>query len=296
MVGDRRAGSLDEHLDGLRRRGVDGGHLVGREDRDHSATAMASASRCVWVIVSRQDRIPRSSASARPAVQDDRRSPALGPRHLDLPPAARPEPEAHRLQHRLLGGEASRVALGGVTPRRSTPAPVGEHPPRSVGVRSSAARIRSTSHRSTPIPITARARVAGGAGGRAPRSPPHARGGSPSPSAAVATPKAVARELAAGEGDEDDPPPAVGQLADGLHEEVDGRHRGEEVLAEGRLGLEHGVPERRPAVAVALQRTAGGRHGEVVVEPDVEEREAGGAIVLGLGDDHEGAAVARARG
>ena len=39
-----RAGPLDEHLDRLGRGGVDRRHLLGGEDRDHSATAMASAS------------------------------------------------------------------------------------------------------------------------------------------------------------------------------------------------------------------------------------------------------------
>jgi hypothetical protein len=43
MTGDRGAGALDEHFDGLGCRGIDRRHLVGRDDRDHSATTIACA-------------------------------------------------------------------------------------------------------------------------------------------------------------------------------------------------------------------------------------------------------------
>ena len=59
--------------------------------------------------------------------------------------------------------------------------------------------------------------------------------------------------------------PAVGQLADRLDEQVGGRHLGQQVVAEGRLGLEHRVAQAptsgcgSPAAAPRGRRPAGGR-------------------------------------
>ena len=104
VVGDCGAGALDE-LSTESGAAADGGHLVGREDRDHSATAMASASRWVWVIVSRQDRIPRSSASARGAcaarwtAPRSRPAPPRSPA-IRTPPTRGPWPSAPPLWRR----------------------------------------------------------------------------------------------------------------------------------------------------------------------------------------------------
>ena len=124
VVGHRRAGPLDEHLDRLGGRGVDRRHLLRGEDRDQSATAMASANRWVWVIVSRHDRMPRSSASscARPCSTIDGAPLSARATSISRQPQApipTPSPSGRPPSRR----SAPRSARSGRGAHRSTPAP-----------------------------------------------------------------------------------------------------------------------------------------------------------------------------
>ena len=71
--------------------------------------------------------------------------------------------------------------------------------------------------------------------------------------------------------------PAVGQVVDRFGQQVDDSSIGQQVVAERRLGLGDRVPQRRVAVAVALQHRAQRRDAAgSSAKPHVQQREPGG--------------------